>query len=56
MVSAVIVDDEKTGRTHLASLINQFCPEIGISGMANGVSSGLKLIKENQPQLLFLDI
>ncbi len=56
MISAVIVDDEKSGRIHLASLVNQFCPEIEITGMADGVDSGVKLLKENPPQLLFLDI
>ncbi len=56
MVSAVIIDDEKSGRTHLATLVNQFCSEIEIAGMADGVESGLQLLKESPPQLLFLDI
>ncbi len=56
MITAVIVDDEKRSRTFLKGHITTFCPEIKIVGEAENVSSAVKVIRELNPDLVFLDI
>ena len=56
MEKAVIIDDEKNGRNTLISLINNHCPEMEIVGEAYNVKSGIELIKQLQPDVVFLDI
>lgn len=55
-ISAVIVDDEENGRHNLKSLLEQFCPEVEVVGMAADAASGVKLIRDVKPRLVFLDI
>ena len=56
MVTSVIIDDEEKARHNLADMLRKHCPEIDLVGMAGGVESGLQLIQQQQPQLVFLDI
>lgn len=55
-MKAIIVDDENLARRSLRQLIQEFCPEIVLLGEAASVAEALKLIKENPPELIFLDI
>ncbi len=56
MVKAIIIDDEKKSRLALVSLLERYCPNVIISGEAPGVQTGIKQIKENKPDVIFLDI
>lgn len=56
MLRAVIVDDEKKSRRILNALIKDYCPDVQIVGMAEDVLSGVKLIHQVKPDLVFLDI
>jgi len=56
MVKAAIIDDEKNGRSTLIGLINSHCQGIEIVGEAFSVVSGIELIKQSQPEVVFLDI
>lgn len=56
MITAVIVDDEKRSRTFLKGHINTFCPEVKVVGEAESVSSAIKVIRDLNPDLVFLDI
>lgn len=56
MLSAIIVDDEANGRETLNSLIENFCPEVKVSGMARSVDEGLELIAKYKPDIVFLDV
>lgn len=56
MIKAVIIDDVEKARIALASDIKQYCPEIYLSGEADGVESGIKLIRSVLPDIVFLDI
>jgi len=56
MIKAVIIDDIPEAITVLSADIATYCTSIEIIGSANGVVSGAKLIKELQPELVFLDI
>jgi two-component system LytT family response regulator len=53
--SALIIDDERLARVTLIKDLEKF-PEIDIIGEASGIQSALPIIKQTQPDLLFLDI
>ncbi|MFB6341825.1 LytR/AlgR family response regulator transcription factor [Saccharicrinis sp. FJH62] len=56
MIHCVIIDDEVRGRENLVTLVKLHCPEISVTGTADGVSDGFELLNQTKPQLLFLDI
>ncbi len=56
MLRAIIIDDIDTIRTDNANLITKHCPSITIIAQANSVATGVKIIKEHQPDLVFLDV
>lgn len=52
----MIIDDEERARNSLSAAIQSFCPGVEIIGQASNVLEGVALIKELQPELVFLDI
>lgn len=56
MLKAVIVDDEMPSAKSLHNLLSKYCPQVEIVGMADGVCSGLDMIQELHPDVVFLDI
>ncbi|MCX6316584.1 MAG: LytTR family DNA-binding domain-containing protein [Bacteroidetes bacterium] len=56
MINAVIIDDEQNNIEGLQSLLGQFCPSVTICGTATNAKDGITCIKEESPQLVFLDI
>jgi len=54
-MKAIIVEDSRLAREGLANMLVQF-DEIEIVGAADHPSTAIELIKEHQPDLLFLDI
>ena len=55
-MKAIIIDDLSDARLAIKSDVEAYCPTISIVGEADGVVSGAKLIKEVNPDLVFLDI
>ncbi len=55
-MNAIIVDDLSDARLAIKADVEAYCPEVKIIGEADGVVSGAKLIRELQPDLVFLDI
>lgn len=55
MYRAIIVDDEKGGREHLATILKEFF-DIEIKAHASNAKEAITAIEEHQPDLLFLDI
>ena len=55
-IKSIIVDDEKHGRENLAGILLEFCPEVELLGEADSVKTALQLIREQSPDLVFLDI
>lgn len=53
---AIIVDDETNARETLLNLLQLTCKEVEVCGMAANVDSALKLLSEQNPDLVFLDI
>ncbi len=56
MIQAVLLDDEKHCIESLALDINKYCPEISIVKELTSAKEGLKYLKSNAPDILFLDI
>jgi len=56
MIKTLIIEDEQKSREMLAAIIQKNCPELQIVGLAENVQEGVRLIKETNPELVFLDI
>lgn len=54
--TAVIIDDEPSALEVLQELLAVYCPEIKLIGTESNLFSGLKLVNELKPDILFLDI
>ena len=54
--TAIIIDDEQNIREALSILLNQYCPEIHLCGIAASASEGRKLLENNMVDFIFLDI
>ncbi|NVO02540.1 MAG: response regulator [Bacteroidetes bacterium] len=56
MLKSIIIDDETESIEVLKSLLTEYCQDVFVIGTANSPAEGIKLIKQNPPDLLFLDI
>ncbi|MEN9336250.1 MAG: Transcriptional regulatory protein BtsR [Bacteroidota bacterium] len=56
MLRAVVIDDIDAIRIKNCELIKTTCPSIALVGQADSVTSGLRLIKQVVPDLIFLDV
>lgn len=52
----LIVDDEIHARENLKFLLQNYCPEIEVIGMADNPGSARKAVVDLSPQVIFLDI
>ena len=55
MLKCIIVDDEQKSRNNLRDLLLEYC-QIEVAGEASSAFEALRLIKKEEPDLLFLDI
>jgi DNA-binding LytR/AlgR family response regulator len=55
-LTAIIADDEAPLREHLQRLLNKLWPALKICGLAENGRQALDMIKEHQPDIVFLDI
>lgn len=53
---SIVVDDEFYCRNNLKMILDDFCPEIEVVGMAESAEQARALIRQQQPDLVFLDI
>lgn len=56
MLRAIIIDDIESIRKRHLAIIKTSCPNISIIGQADSVASGLTMIKQLMPDLVFLDV
>lgn len=56
MIRAVLIDDESKSVLTLNRLLERYCPDVSVVGVAHSVKSGILCIEEHQPDLVFLDI
>ncbi|MHB1178868.1 MAG: LytR/AlgR family response regulator transcription factor [Daejeonella sp.] len=55
-INALIVDDEEYSRKSLFFLIEDYCPEVKVKGIARSVSEARSFLKSDHIDLVFLDI
>lgn len=56
LLSAIIVDDEFHARENLKKIIEVYCPEIKILGLAETALQAKQLVTSLKPDVIFLDI
>ena len=56
MIKGIIIDDEQNNITNLQRLLEKYCPEVIITGSSTDANEAITLIKNSQPDLVFLDI
>ena len=55
-LKTIIVEDEAKSREMLRKMVEMFCPEVQIAGVAESVPAAVALIKVVQPDIILLDI
>ncbi|MDR2681207.1 MAG: LytTR family DNA-binding domain-containing protein [Tannerella sp.] len=55
-IKTVIVEDELLAREVLRNYIAKYCPQLEITGEGHNAGEAIKIIRELQPQLVFLDV
>ena len=55
-LTAIIVEDEETSRQILKNYLNKYCPNVIILGEAENIEEALILIRNNNLDLVFLDV
>ena len=56
MIKSIIIDDEPKARLVLQAVLEQYCPNVTVLEHCADLPSGVKAIKKNKPELVFLDI
>lgn len=56
MLRAIIVEDELRSRETLRGLLKLYCKSVEIIGEAENVREGIRIIEEQKPDVVFLDI
>lgn len=56
MLRTILVDDELNNIENLDALLGKYCPQVQVTGKATSADAARKLIAEQNPDLLFLDI
>lgn len=56
MITAVLIDDDINLREGMKGLLSLYAPDISIIGEADSVESGVKILNNLKPQIVFLDI
>jgi two-component system LytT family response regulator len=56
LISAVIIDDEQNNIDNLEILLRQHCPQVEIVASALNANNGAAIIRQHNPDIVFLDI
>ena len=55
-MKAVIIDDERRARQLLSAMLAEHCPPLEVVAEGEDLPSGVKAIKREKPDVVFLDI
>lgn len=55
-LKAILVEDEETSREILKNYLQKYCPKVNIVAEASNINEALELIRNNELDLVFLDV
>ena len=55
-LNTILVEDESNSREILRNYLKKYCPKVNLVGEAASIQEGLELIKNNNLDLVFLDV
>jgi len=55
-LNSIIVEDEETSRDILKNYLKKYCPNVNVIGEASNINEGLELIRNNELDVVFLDV
>ncbi len=55
-LNSIIVEDEEISREILRNYLNKYCPNVKVLGEASNIEEALVLIRNNELDLVFLDV
>ena len=55
-IRAIIIDDEQESRNTVLNILVKYCPDVVVVAQGEDVRSGMRVILEYQPDLVFLDV
>ena len=56
MLTAIIIDDEQKSREGLEAMLHNMVEGVSVVATSDSVTTGIKAIKKNRPDVVFLDI
>ncbi|HMT73602.1 MAG TPA: LytTR family DNA-binding domain-containing protein [Chitinophagaceae bacterium] len=56
MINCVIIDDEPKNNRLLQNMLGVLCPDVNVLAVETNPKAGVEIIRELQPQLVFLDV
>ena len=56
MISAIAIDDEGHCLDTLTLLVKKYCPGVSLTALCKSAAQGLQVIRQQQPDLIFLDV
>ena len=56
MITAIIIDDDKSCITTLEQLLKKYCSNVSVLGSAYDIKDGTQLVNIKKPELVFLDV
>lgn len=55
-LNTIIIDDEPDAVNFMQSIIKEYCPALEVIGKAHNALDGIKVIREQNPDLILLDV
>ncbi|MBG0858468.1 MAG: response regulator transcription factor [Bacteroidales bacterium] len=55
-LKTIVIDDEPDAVDFISSIIGEYCSGLEVAGKAHDVKEGVQLIREQKPDLVFLDV
>lgn len=56
MLSAILIDDDQSNLSALREKLARHCPEVEVAGTCDNGADGIRMIEQQKPDMVFLDI
>lgn len=55
-IKSIIIEDEPDNRLNLRVMLQNYCPHVEVIAEAENVETGIQMIRQHRPELVFLDV